>query len=138
MIREAATGGAEALKSVGQGVLGGPEVVQLVEKLFVLMQESAQRTAEIQKQKQEDYAGAPQELQADDDDDEDPEDDETQCRMACEDALGSIMEVAPAEFVVCLPQVGQRLQEWLVEDKAIGLFLACDMLKHLKEMSESV
>jgi hypothetical protein len=112
--------------------------MQLVDKLFKLIDESFQRSTEEERAKQEQKAGAPPELQDEDDEDE-PEDEEENCRRCCEDAVGSVMEVAPAAFLQCLPQVGPRLQQWLAskQNRTLGLFLACDMLKNLKEESKT-
>jgi hypothetical protein len=47
------------------------------------------------------------------------------------------MEVCP-DFVGVLPEVTNRMQQWLgtKQHRTLGLFLACDLLQHLKEKSE--
>jgi len=50
------------------------------------------------------------------------------------------MEVAPQDFMQCLPVCGQKIEQWLStkQHKTLALFLACDLILHLKEQSESV
>lgn len=138
-VREAADGICECVKSAGAGGLAGPELLQLVQKLFALIEESSQRTAEEDKEKKEDKSGAPPELQ-DEEEDEDEEDEEDACRYSCQEAVAAVMEVGPGEFLPLLPEVGTKMQQWLAakRDRCLGLYLACNVLKHLKEASEPV
>lgn len=137
-VRDAADGLAECLKQCEPGSIGGQEVLQLVEKLFIFIDGSFKRTIELEKEKKEGLAGAPQELQQDEDDEDNTLDDEDSCRRSIEDAIGSVMKAAPAEFLQCLPACGTKIQQWLStkEHRALALLLACDMLEHLKEGSE--
>jgi len=63
---------------------------------------------------------------------------EESCRRSIEDAIGAIMEINPQEFLQCLEGCSQRMAQWLAtkEHRALALFLACDLLQHLKELSE--
>merc|ERR1719168_476904 len=48
------------------------------------------------------------------------------------------MEVAPQEFCQCLPECASRMKQWLSvkQHRTLALFLACDLIQHLKEHSE--
>lgn len=50
------------------------------------------------------------------------------------------MQVAPAEFMPCLPKCAERIGQWVASDqnKVLGLYLACDVIQHLKEQSVQV
>eukprot|EP00406_Dinophysis_acuminata_P044477 CAMPEP_0179310970 /NCGR_PEP_ID=MMETSP0797-20121207/52443_1 /TAXON_ID=47934 /ORGANISM="Dinophysis acuminata, Strain DAEP01" /LENGTH=1117 /DNA_ID=CAMNT_0021020725 /DNA_START=60 /DNA_END=3413 /DNA_ORIENTATION=- len=138
-LRDSADGLTECLKSVGTGVLNSQEVLQLAEQLFKFIDDSFKRGVELQKEKEKDVAGAPQELQNDEDDnDETGQEDEELCRRSFEDAMGAVMEAAPQEFLQCLPECSRRIGQWLTtkENRVLALFLACDLLEHLKEHSE--
>lgn len=140
-LREAADGIAACLKNAGPGMLNGQMMLDLVRKLLVVIDQSFQRTAMMAQAKQEEAAGAPPELQAEEDDDDAGQDAEENCRRSWEEALGRVIEVAPAEFSSqCLPEVSQRMQQWLgsKENRTLGLFLACDIVNYLKEQSEVV
>lgn len=138
-IREAMVGIAQTLKNGGQGMIASDVALNLVRRLFGLIDESMHRTVKIAQSKKEAAEGLTPDL-ADDDEEDTSADDEEHCRRACEDAMGAVMEVAPIEFIQCLPDVSQKLQQWLntKEHRCLGLFLACDMLQHLKEKSEPV
>jgi len=139
-LRDAADGMAECLKNVGPGSLGGAELLQLVEQLFKFIDDSFERTKKAEQDKKQETAGAPAELQADEDDQDTTLDDEETCRRSLEEALGATMEVAPQDFMQCLPVCGQKIEQWLStkQHKTLALFLACDLIQHLKENSESV
>jgi len=109
-------------------------------QLFKFIEDSFERTRKAEQGKKEELAGAPPELQADEDDDDTTLDDEETCRRSLEEAIGATMEVAPQDFMQCLGDVGQKMQQWLStkQNKTLGLFLACDLLQHLKDSSEAV
>jgi hypothetical protein len=138
-LRDAADGMAECLKNVGPGSLGGAELLQLVEQLFKFIDDSFERTKKAEQDKKQETAGAPAELQADEDDEDTTLDDEETCRRSLEEALGATMEVAPEDFLQCLPVCGQKMQQWLSakQHRTLALFLACDLILHLKEHSVS-
>jgi len=142
VLQELTSGMAECIKNVGPGVLGGDEINQLTSKVFVLIDASMARSQkndqEKQKNKQEARA-VPQLGDDDDDEDQDPNAEEEQLRRNLEEILGSMMKVSPQEFLPVLPQCGQRIQQWVntKEHKVLGLYLACDMIEHLKEASEA-
>mmetsp|Transcript_36902 Transcript_36902/g.95239 ORF Transcript_36902/g.95239 Transcript_36902/m.95239 type:complete len:1129 (+) Transcript_36902:187-3573(+) len=143
MLSETASGITECIKNVGPGILGPQEVQQLVEKAFLLMEQSFNRTQQIEKTKQERakiQAGLPQDLGDGEEDDEDPDGEEEQLRRNYEEVLGAIMKVSPAEFMACLPKCGQCIGAWLQQkqNKVLALYLACDLIQHLKEQSESI
>lgn len=137
-LREIADGIAECLKSAGPGAISGQELLNLVELLFGLIDESLLRSSQEENKKKNDSASTPVDLQDDDDEDNDEEQDEEACRRSCEDAIGSVMEVAPTEFLQCLPVCTEKMTQWLSIkfNRVPALFLGCDMLKHLKEKSE--
>jgi len=118
--------------------MSAPEVLQLVQQLFKFIDDSFKRTHELEQEKKDSSQGAPAELQQDDDDDDNGMDDEDSCRRSLEEALGSVMQVAPQEFLQCLPDCSNRMAQWLTapQSKALALLLACDMIQHLKEHSE--
>mmetsp|Transcript_4884 Transcript_4884/g.15357 ORF Transcript_4884/g.15357 Transcript_4884/m.15357 type:complete len:1114 (-) Transcript_4884:70-3411(-) len=137
-LKEAADGVCACLKNCGPGVLNASEILQLVQRIFQFIDESFKRTTLLNAEKKENTAGAPPELQQDDDDEENEENEEDNCRQTMVEVLGSIMEVAPAEFLQALPECQQRIMAWLQvkENKCLALFLGCDLLKNLKEKSE--
>jgi len=127
-------------------VLMGEEIKQLVARIFKLIDESFARTAALQKSKSEQKsaeAHLPKELGNDEDeDDADPDADEEQLRRNYEEVLGAIMQVAPAEFMQHMEssRCAERLGQWVAseQNKVLGLYLACDVLQHLKEDSVPV
>jgi len=138
---EVADGIAACLKNAGPGSLNSGMMVDLVRKLLVVIDESFNRTVQRDQAKAAEAAGAPPELQGEDDDDDAAKDAEENCRRSWEEALGRVIEVAPAEFKAqCLPEVGMRMQQWLSskDNKTLGLFLACDIVNYLKAESECV
>ncbi|CAK9022204.1 Importin-5 (Imp5) (Importin subunit beta-3) (Karyopherin beta-3) (Ran-binding protein 5) (RanBP5) [Durusdinium trenchii] len=143
-LHEISSGVAECIKNVGPGVLGSDEVRTLAQRVFALMDQSLQRSAkhasEELKNKQE-ASHLPQELHGGDEDDDEqgPAADEDQLRRNYEEILGAMMKVSPAEFLPCLPQCAERIQQWVAtkENKVLGLYLVCDLLDNLKEHSES-
>merc|ERR1719215_2160418 len=97
-LKTAAQGLSECLKNAEPGSLSSEQVKQLVQKLFKLIEDSFKRTAELDKMKKDGAAGAPQDLQ-DDEDAEDLDEDEDSCRSALEDALGSVMQCSPDQYM---------------------------------------
>lgn len=108
--------------------------------MFKLIDDSLGRTDEMKGAKAKGSAGAPTELQPDEDEDETFEDDEEQCRRSIEEVLGSLMEVMPETFVSALPFCETKMKLWLSSKQncTLALFLACDLLQHLKEASSPV
>eukprot|EP00933_Yihiella_yeosuensis_P044055 TRINITY_DN39103_c0_g1_i1.p1 TRINITY_DN39103_c0_g1~~TRINITY_DN39103_c0_g1_i1.p1 ORF type:complete len:1092 (+),score=346.27 TRINITY_DN39103_c0_g1_i1:348-3278(+) len=143
VLAELACGMTECIKGAGPGVLAVQEILQLAEKMFALIDESFKRSAQSETEKAKAKAegqSLPQELKDDDDDDEDAEGvSEEQLRRNYEEVLGALMEVAPSEFMQVLGPCAQRIQQWVTkqETKVLGLYLACDLLNHLKDQSES-
>lgn len=138
-LQDAADGVAECLKNAGPGVFGGEDLLQLVRQLFVFIDESFERTRLEESKKQSESVSAPAELQHDEDD-ADVLDDEEECRRSLAQALGAAMQSDPASFMPCLPECASRMTQWLPnkQNKVIALYLACDVIRHLKEQSESV
>mmetsp|Transcript_72305 Transcript_72305/g.157002 ORF Transcript_72305/g.157002 Transcript_72305/m.157002 type:complete len:1097 (-) Transcript_72305:209-3499(-) len=144
-LSETASGITECIKNVGPGVLSASEVHQLVGKIFALTDQSLQRSQELEKVKQEQKSGDAAAVQAlggedEDDEEDDQEQEEEQCRRNYEEVLGALMQVAPAEFMPCLEQCGQKITMWLQRKdlKVLALYLACDLILHLKEESVKV
>lgn len=134
-----ALGLAECLQNMGPGVLSAAEVLQLVRQVFLFMDESHQRVAKLRGENAKKPTESGSRLEDEDEDvDNTDEDDEELCRRNLEDLLAAIMEVAPSEFLQCLPECVQHIGKWLAtkEDTPLALFLACDMVKHLKEQSQ--
>lgn len=50
------------------------------------------------------------------------------------------MKVSPAEFMQCLPKCGECITAWIQQKKhkVLALYLACDLVQHLKEQSQSL
>jgi len=135
-----ASGLAECLRSIGSGFIGSAEVLQLVDTLFKLIDASAKRSLKNKKMK-EDYIASNGPIGDDEEDDEDAvEKPEEQCRRNYEEVLGAIMQAAPQEFQQCLPACSERIGRWLQskDHQVLGLYLSCDLLKELRERSESV
>eukprot|EP00401_Gymnodinium_catenatum_P082994 CAMPEP_0117560190 /NCGR_PEP_ID=MMETSP0784-20121206/53748_1 /TAXON_ID=39447 /ORGANISM="" /LENGTH=1103 /DNA_ID=CAMNT_0005357591 /DNA_START=91 /DNA_END=3402 /DNA_ORIENTATION=- len=140
-VNDTAEGIAECLKSAGPGVLSGQELVQLVQALFTLIDKSFERSSKAEEGKKANVANAPAQLRGgEDDDDDDDQDDEENCRRSCEDAIGRVMQTAPGDFVQCLPECAQRMQQWLAMPKhrALALFLGCDLIEHLKDQAQPI
>jgi hypothetical protein len=136
LIREAADGLSECLKNAGQGCLGQAEFQQIAEMMFKLIDDSLARTDKILKEKQADFAQAG--MQQDEDDENNAEDDEEQCRRSLEEVLGALMEVVPDLFVSLLGHCNEKMKLWLTNPvtSTLALFLACDLLQHLKANSK--
>lgn len=136
-IREAADGLAECIKNAGPNCLQMQEFQQIAEMMFKLVDDSLARTGVLQQEKQKDAMGAPTELQPDEDEDND-NDDEESCRRSVEEVLGSLMEVVPDQFVNLLPHCETKMKLWLgsKQNATLALFLACDLLQHLKDKSQ--
>jgi len=139
-LQDSASGVSECLKGIGPGALNGAELLQLVQKIFTFIDQSFERSRKIESETAQLKAGAPAELEDDEDADYDGEKDEDTCRRALEDTLGAVMKVAPDEFMQCLGPCAERITTWLAggKNKTLALYLACDLLEHLKERSESV
>lgn len=139
-----ASGMTECVKGVGPGVLGGEEVKQIAERLFVLIDQSQSRSNKadaLWQGHKSGQAGLPQELDDECGDDQDEQEwSEEQLRRNYEETLGALMQVALQEFLPCLPQCGSRIQQWLgsKRDKVLALYLVCDLFAHLKEASEPI
>jgi len=135
-VGDAADGIGICLRNAGLGSLVGNDVLSLVRQLFNFIDASFARTSAAEKEKKADSEGAPPELQQGDDEDDD-EDDEASCRTRLEDAIGAVMEVAPQDFLACLQECGDRMRQWLAskDNRTLALFLAADLLKHLKDAS---
>jgi len=139
-LKDAATGLAECIKNAGPGMLSAQEVVQLVQQLFKFMDDSFERSSALEKAQKQNELDAPQELQKDEDDENSAEEDEEECRRKLEEAVGAVMKAAPTEFLQCLPECGKRMSQWLPtkQNRVLALWLACDLIEHLKGQSESV
>jgi hypothetical protein len=126
-----ALGLAECLKNMGPGVLSAAEVLQLVRQIFKFIDDSHQRVATAKREKTK-------KAQDDEEPDTLDEDEEELCRRNLEDTLGAVMEIAPTEFCQCLPECVQHIGQWLQikENAPLALFLACDLVRHLKEESQ--
>eukprot|EP00927_Polykrikos_kofoidii_P053848 TRINITY_DN48385_c0_g1_i1.p1 TRINITY_DN48385_c0_g1~~TRINITY_DN48385_c0_g1_i1.p1 ORF type:complete len:1117 (-),score=262.68 TRINITY_DN48385_c0_g1_i1:431-3781(-) len=138
-----ACGVTECVKNAGPGVLDAGEVQVLVKGIFDLMDQSFKRTTELSQEKQKVKSGnanLPQELGDDESDDGELEEEEEQCRRNYEEALGAVMEVAPEEFLPCVGECAARIQQWIgtKENRVLALYLACDLINHLKDKSEQV
>eukprot|EP00931_Biecheleriopsis_adriatica_P043158 TRINITY_DN24680_c0_g3_i1.p1 TRINITY_DN24680_c0_g3~~TRINITY_DN24680_c0_g3_i1.p1 ORF type:complete len:1101 (-),score=285.62 TRINITY_DN24680_c0_g3_i1:18-3320(-) len=127
---------AECIKNVGTGVLSAQEIQQLAGKAFQMLDQSFERTAKLVAMRQKAGKAA---VDEDDDQNGDLQQEEA-CRQAYVEMLTSMMKVAPAEFLQCVPECGQRIQQWIAttENKALALYLAGALIEHLKERSESV
>jgi len=138
-IREAADGLAECLKNAGKSCLQQPEFEQIAQMMFKLIDDSLTRTAASNAEKQKNSVGAPTELQPDEDEENAGEDEET-CRRSLEEVLGALMEVMPESFVPILDHCEAKMKEWLSskQNATLALFLACDLLQHLKEASQKL
>jgi len=141
VLAEVSNGVTECIKNVGPGVLGAQEVQSLVGRIFALMDQSFARTVEADKKKKQEKQQAIAVNIVDEEEDDDPEPgaDEEQLRRNYEEILGAVMQVAPAEFMPCLPTCADRIGKWLStkDYKVLGLYLACDLIQHLKDQSQS-
>jgi len=139
-LAETACGITVCVKHVGKGIIQGPEVSQIVERMFKLTDESLVRTGKAEDRKKAEAAGVPSELNDEEKEDWDWElGEEEQLRRNYEEILGAVMEVAAEHFLPCLPACAQKIGEWLQskQNKVLALYLACDVLAHLQEKSES-
>jgi len=137
-LREAIDGVGECVKNCGPGVLNGQEILQLVQTCFKFIDDSFKRSSASASEKKDGAAGAPPELQQDEDDEDAMEDEEDNLRQTIVESLGCIMQVAPVEFLQCLPECQQRISLWLQakQNRVLALFLGCELIRHLKEQSE--
>jgi len=144
LLSETATGITECIKNGGAGILSAEEATQLVTKMFALMDQSFMRTKKLEKEKHEEKSAAralPCELGEEDEDDGNYDiEEEEQLRRNYEEVLGAVMQVAPAEFMPCLPVCAERIRNWIStkENKVLGLYLVCDLIQWLQEQSASV
>jgi len=139
-LAETACGITQCVKNVGKGIIQGPEVSQIVDRMFTLTDESLARSRKAESRKSEEAAGVPSELNDEEQEDWDWElGEEEQLRRNYEEILGAVMEVATEHFLPCLPRCAQKIGEWLQskQNKVLGLYLACDILAQLREKSES-
>jgi len=114
-----------------------------VNKIFELIGESCARSSKAEKLKMQYKSGeasVPSELKDEEEDDVDDAEHESQCRRNYEEMMGAVMSVAPEEFMQCLPRCAEHIKSWLgsEEHKVLALYLSCDIIKNLKEQSESV
>lgn len=143
VLQELSSGVTECIKNTGEGVLNANEVKTLTERVFVLIDHSFERTKEFEKDKQkskEEASTLPQELGGDDDDEErDPAGDEEQLRRNYEEILGAMMKVSPEGCMPCLETISIKIGQWVSqkETKVLGLYLACDLIEHMKDQSQS-
>jgi len=139
-LKDSADGIAECIKNAPPGVMQANDVLQFVQQVFKLIDDSLARTMQAEKRKKDVAADTPAGLQLDEDDEDKAQDDEESCRRSLEEILGSLMQATPMEFLPCLNDCGQRMGQWLSQPKnrTLGLWLACDMLNHLKDKSEPV
>lgn len=128
---------ADCLRNAGPGLLTGSEVLQLVRQLFTFISESLQRSNLVEKAVKESKKSAPAELQ-DEDDGDMIEQDEKALRVSLQEAIGATMETNATEFTQCLPECSVHMTQWLqdAQNKTLAIFLACDLVKHLKEHSQ--
>eukprot|EP00440_Ansanella_granifera_P037021 gb/GFBE01040173.1/.p1 GENE.gb/GFBE01040173.1/~~gb/GFBE01040173.1/.p1 ORF type:complete len:1119 (+),score=434.13 gb/GFBE01040173.1/:1-3357(+) len=141
MLCELVSAMSECIKNVGPGVLGDAEVQQLTQQTFEWIDQSLKRSVELDKDKnkaKQEASSLGQGLGDDEDEDADPGADEDQLRKNFEEVLGAMMKVAPEKFVGLLQGVAQKIQLWVQNEqtKVLGLYLACDVIEHLKEASE--
>jgi len=135
------SGVTQCIRNVGRGIIQPAEVSQIAEKMFGLIDQSMARSSRKATEKSKTSVGVPRELGDEENEDEDWEEgEEEQLRRNCEEVLGAVMEVAAEHFLPCLPLCGERIGSWLQSEKnkVLGLYLACDILLHLKEKSVSI
>jgi len=139
-IREGSDGLSECIKNGGKDCVSSEQFQQIAQLMFKLIDDSLARTVSDTAEKKKDSVGAPAELQADDDDENNAEDDEESCRRSLEEVLGALMEVVPDQFVQLLPHCETKMNDWLSQKQnaTLALFLACDLLQHLKDKSTPV
>lgn len=139
-----ANGVASCIRNVGPGVLQADETLKLVEALFGLIDKSFARSRKAMDawlQATSGEANLPKELGDEEEDDEDTQEKkEEQCRRNCEEAVGAVIEVATQEFLPCVPTCAEKIGTWISnkQTRVLSLYLACNLLTHLKEQSVSV
>lgn len=149
VLASTASGLTECIKNVGPGILNAAEILQLVQRIFAMLDQSFQRSAKADaiRQKSKSASGASggpvflvQPGEEEEDDAEEHGWEENACRQAYVEVLGALMKVGPAEFLQCVPACGERIQQWIgtTDHKVLALYLACALIEHLKEHSESV
>lgn len=139
-LAETACGITQSIKHVGRGIIQGPEVSQIVDKMLALTDQSLERTRCAESRKSAQIANLPSELVDAEEDDVDWElGEEEQLRRNYEEILGAVMEVSAEHFLPCVPRCAERIGLWLQtkQNKVLGLYLACDLLMHLREKSET-
>lgn len=142
VLADVASGIAACVRHVGPGALSDNEAKQLVEKVFELTDKSFARSVECERRRQErrqSEQGLPQELSHQEEDDATWGEDEEACRRRYVEVLGAVMEVAPTQFMGCLPHCASRIGVWVssTQNRVLALHLACDLIKHLQAQSES-
>lgn len=130
LLAETASGITECVKKAGPGILSSEVLVELIGKVFGLIDQSLARTNNASKDKTKD-------------DDEDEDDDggdgeEEQLRRNYEEVVGAVMKVAPSEFLPCLPQCAEKVRIWFGDgkNKVLALYFACDLIQHLGVQSQ--
>jgi len=134
------SGVTECIKSGGSGVLDNESVKQIVEQAFDMIDKSLKRTAEAAAEQKQQDVGATPAINDEEGDDQDDDSQEEQCRRNFEELIGSVMQVAPEAFSQCLAGCGQKVSQWLAVqgNRVLALYLACDLIQHLKTASEPV
>lgn len=135
-----ASGITQCVKNVGADVLESAEVAGIAEKMFAIIDQSMQRSRKYLAVKQK--SGASANLPGDEEEDEEDwqEGEEEQLRRNCEEVLGAVMEVSAEHFQQCLPTCAEKMAAWLQTEqhRVLALYLACDILLHLKERAQSM
>eukprot|EP00929_Paragymnodinium_shiwhaense_P034542 TRINITY_DN18781_c0_g1_i1.p1 TRINITY_DN18781_c0_g1~~TRINITY_DN18781_c0_g1_i1.p1 ORF type:complete len:1117 (-),score=455.11 TRINITY_DN18781_c0_g1_i1:188-3538(-) len=129
----------QCIKNAGKNMLDKSTILTIADKAFLYIDESMKRSKESDAEKKDRKSKGPAAL-ADDDDEDEPEEevDEEQCRRNFVEMLGACMSVAPEGFNEVLPMIVEKLKAWIStrENKTLGLYLACDMVAHLKTASQ--
>lgn len=143
-LAEVACGSTQCIKNVGPGIIQAAEVSQIAKTMFSLIDQSFERSRQAEsvklRQKSAEAALLPRELGDEEEDDVDwQQGEEEQLRRNYEEVLGAVMEVATEHFLPCVPLCAERIASWIQtkQNKVLGLYLACDLLSHLREKSES-
>ncbi|OEH80637.1 heat repeat-containing protein [Cyclospora cayetanensis] len=134
-IQSQASGLVQCIETAGGGILDAVEVAEQVRRVLELLGKSSERRTELAAKRH-----AEEELEDDDlTEIEDDEETEQTLRSTLVELIGALMASHPAEFLGG-PSIETALQfaEGLLvsqacsEDKAVGLFVCCDILQHLK------
>eukprot|EP00921_Rhytidocystis_pertsovi_P008573 GHVQ01014006.1.p1 GENE.GHVQ01014006.1~~GHVQ01014006.1.p1 ORF type:complete len:1142 (-),score=179.18 GHVQ01014006.1:1226-4651(-) len=130
-----ASGLCSCLDKAGPGVLPGPYVKGMCDKVFQFVLESTTRHAEIAQRLEDDTC-----------DEEDYEDidiekeEEQSLRTTLCDIVGMLMKHHPDEFTqTCATSTCEFVRRCVTskssDDRAVGFYVCCDMLEHLKDKS---